>query len=197
MPTPFCGPETEVAAGRGPAGVREGGSGAATRRPRTSDPRRRSIPRRLSRYPVPLRHLGAGVRWNVKASESERATEPPWEPARWPPRATERRKPGPRCAPDARGLPAALPWRGRVSARAERGANGRAGAGSPAKPWGADWLRAGEARGEGVPSRGSRGERRVCARAWLSPPLTPPLSDKGQAVWAWTSAFADSSHGGT
>lgn len=46
-------------------------------------------------------------------------------------------------------------------------------------------------------AEGSLGERRVCARAWLSPPLTPPPSDKGQAVWAWTSAFADFSHGGT
>lgn len=86
-----------------------GGSGAATHRPWTSDSHRRSIPHRLSRYSVSLQHLGAGERWNVKASESERATEPPWERARRPPRATEGREPGGRWAPDARGLQAALP----------------------------------------------------------------------------------------
>lgn len=39
-------------------------------------------------------------------------------------------------------------------------------------------------------------ERRANARGWQPPP--PPLLSrgKGQAVWVWTSAVADCSHGG-
>lgn len=179
MPAPFCGPERGGAAGRGPAGGRGGGSGAAPRRARTSDPRRRGIPRR---------HRGAGDRWNVKASESERrAQNRPGDRHEGDGRARARPRGGSRRATARSGHAAeAGGVTRRVPNEAPMAGRGRAHARSPRKLIGCALGRCEERacppeRPTGA--EGPRAERQLDARARLSPPPAPPASEKGQAVW--------------